>query len=154
MARAATTSPTRRIPAEELAVWRKLVRAHGLIVRRLESDLIAEQELALPAYDVMVHLVEAPDRRLRMTDLAERVLLSRSGLTRLIDRMERDGLVVREACPVDARGLYAVLTDEGYARLRAASSTHFAGIDRYVLSRLSSKQLAALEDVLSSLLEE
>lgn len=144
----------RRIPAEELAVWRMLVRAHARIVRRLETDLLAQHGLPLPSYDVLVHLVEAPDRRLRMTDLAERVLLSRSGLTRLIDRMERDGLVVREACAVDARGLYAVLTDAGYTALRAASSTHFAGIDGYVLSKLSPTQLQALQDVLGSLLED
>ncbi len=89
-----------------------------------------------------------------MTELADRVLLSRSGLTRLVDRLERDKLVVREACVSDARGLFAVLTDEGLARLRAASSTHYRGIDDNVLGRLSAAQLSALDDILSQLVDD
>ena len=90
-----------------------------MVTRRLEADLLAEHQLPLASYDVLVQLVEAPERRLRMTELAERVLLSRSGLTRLVDRLEREGLVRREACDDDARGLFAVLTEDGFQRLRA-----------------------------------
>ena len=81
-----------------MLAWRRFLRAHALVTRRLENDLMAEHQLPLACYDVLVQLVEAPDRRLRMTELAERVLLSRSGLTRLVDRLEREGLVRREAC--------------------------------------------------------
>src|SRR5687767_3327298 len=99
------------LSSAELTAWRTFLRAHAQVTRRLEADLVAEHDLSLPTYDVLVQLSEAPDRRLRMTELAERVLLSRSGLTRLVDRLEREGLVHRQACPSDARGTHAVLTD-------------------------------------------
>ena len=145
--------PVRQRPATaELAVWRAFLRAHAEVTRRLEADLVAEHGLPLASYDVLVQLVEAPGRRLRMTELAEKVLLSRSGVTRLVDRLERDGLVLRETCPSDARGLYAVLTDAGYERLRTASGTHLRGVCSYVTGRLSAAQLAALGDALDALL--
>ncbi len=104
---------------------------------------MAAHGLPLAVYDVLVQLVEAPGHRLRMTELAGRVLLSRSGLTRLVDRMVRDGHVRREADPQDARGVLAVLTDAGFERLKAASPTHLDGIARYVVDRLSTEELAA-----------
>lgn len=134
----------RRRPADdELFAWRSFLRAHATVVRRLEADLIASHGLPLAVYDVMVQLVEAPGHRLRMTELAARVLLSRSGLTRLVDRMVRDGHVRREADPQDARGVLAVLTDAGFERLKAASPTHLDGITRYVVDRLSADELTA-----------
>jgi DNA-binding MarR family transcriptional regulator len=142
-----------RLSAEQLAAWRTFLRAHARVTRRLEADLIVEHRLPLAMYDVLVQLVEAPDHRLRMTELAERVLLSRSGLTRLVDRMEREGLVRREACESDARGLFAVLTDAGFARLRAASGTHLRGIDEYVIGRLTPEELAQLGQLLGKLLD-
>ncbi len=152
---AAPEMPTRRRPAhEELAVWRLFLRAHARVMRKLEADLIAEHQLPLASYDVLVQLVEAPDRRLRMTELADRVLLSRSGLTRLIDRLQREGLVDREACPSDARGLYAVLTEAGFQRLRAATPTHLGGVDRYATGRLTPEQLRALADALGRLVDD
>lgn len=141
----------RRLTPEQLAAWRALLRAHAHIVRRLEADLLAEHGLPLASYDVLVQLVETPQRRLRMTELADRVLLSRSGLTRLVDRMEREGLVRREPCEHDARGLNAVLTDEGYRRLRDAAPTHLRGIDDYVVDRLSDAELATLGALLDKL---
>jgi DNA-binding MarR family transcriptional regulator len=143
-----------RLSTEQLAAWRTFLRAHAHVTRRLEADLLAEQDLPLAWYDVLVQLVEAPEHRLRMTELADRVLLSRSGLTRLVDRMERDGLVRREACDSDARGLFTVLTSEGYERLRQASRTHLRGIHEYVVSRLAPDELARLGDLLSKLLDE
>jgi DNA-binding MarR family transcriptional regulator len=133
----------RRPAADELHAWRSFLRAHATVVRRLEADLVAAHGLPLAVYDVLVQLVEAPGHRLRMTELAGRVLLSRSGLTRLVDRMVRDGCVRREPDPQDARGVLAVLTDAGFERLKEASPTHLDGITRYVVDRLSAEQLSA-----------
>jgi DNA-binding MarR family transcriptional regulator len=130
------------------------LRAHASLTRRLEADLLLEHQLPLASYDVLVQLVEAPERRLRMTELADKVLLSRSGLTRLVDRLEREGLVRREACETDARGLFAVLTDEGFDRLRTAAPTHLRGIEDYVVSRFDDTELAALGALLGRLLPD
>jgi DNA-binding MarR family transcriptional regulator len=113
------------------------------VVRRLEADLLRVHGLSLGVYDVLVQLVEAPERRLRMTDLADAVLLSRSGLTRLVDRMVRDGYVRREPDPGDARGVWAVLTPAGFERLRTASATHLDGVGRYVVDRLDPDELTS-----------
>src|SRR5512139_3851113 len=131
-----TDAPTTMVPstmlpgtisAEELAVWRTLLRAQVHISRRLQNDLLSEHDLALGSYDVLVHLAEAPEGRLRMNDLADRVLLSRSGLTRLVDRMQREGLVARESCASDARGLFAVLTPAGSERLAETTPVYQRG---------------------------
>jgi DNA-binding MarR family transcriptional regulator len=122
--------------------------------RRLEADLVAEHDLSLPTYDVLVQLSEAPDRRLRMTELAERVLLSRSGLTRLVDRLEREGLVQRLACPSDARGTLATLTPAGLDRLQRAWPTHLRGVSDYVTGRLSEQELMTLADLLGRLVTD
>jgi DNA-binding MarR family transcriptional regulator len=145
---------TREPSPSALSVWRDLLRAHARILRRLEADLVTEQALPLASYDVLVQLVEAPEHRLRMTELAERVLLSRSGLTRLVDRLEREGLVARAACESDARGLFAVLTPAGYAKLRVASRTHLRGVEDYVTGRLEEADLADLQRVLGKLLAD
>jgi DNA-binding MarR family transcriptional regulator len=147
-----TTRP--RLSAVEQTAWRTFLRAHAQVTRRLEADLLAEHDLSLPTYDVLVQLSEAPGGRLRMTELAERVLLSRSGLTRLVDRLERDGLVCRQACPSDARGTHAVLTPAGLQRLRAAWPTHLRGVTDYVTSRLGPAELETLSDLLGRLVTE
>ncbi len=143
----ATTATTgrhgRRPRPPELDAWRAFLRAHATLTRRLEAELAAVHGLPLGVYDVLVQLVEAPEHRLRMTDLADAVLLSRSGLTRLVDRMCRDGYLRREPDAGDARGVWAVLTDAGYDRLRTASRTHLEGVGRYVVDRLSPDELAA-----------
>jgi DNA-binding MarR family transcriptional regulator len=137
----------------ELAAWRTFLRAHAQVIRRLEHDLVAEHELPLASYDVLVQLSEAPDRRLRMTELADRIMLSRSGLTRLVDRLQREGLVERQACPSDARGTLAVLTDAGRARLREAWPTHLAGVVDRVVGRFSTDELRTLANLLGRLVE-
>ena len=139
------------LTAAELATWRTFLRAHATVTRRLEAELVAEHELPLASYDVLVQLSEAPDRRLRMTDLADRVLLSRSGLTRLADRLERDGLISRAACPSDARGTLAVLTDAGLARLREAWPTHLRGVAEHVTGRLTEDEVVQLGALLGKL---
>jgi DNA-binding MarR family transcriptional regulator len=137
----------------QMLAWRRFLRAHALVTRRLEGDLLTEQNLPLASYDVLVQLVEAPARRLRMSELAERVLLSRSGLTRLVDRLEREGLVRREACEDDARGLFTVLTDDGVARLRAATPTHLRGVAEHAVGRLDDSEAAQLSTLLDRMLD-
>jgi DNA-binding MarR family transcriptional regulator len=128
----------------ELAVWRSFLRAHATVVRRLEAELLAAKQLPLAWYDVLVQLVEVPGRRLRMTELAERVLLSRSGVTRLVDRMVRAGLVRRAPCEDDLRGTYAEMTDAGFDALRAAAPVHLRGIAEHMTSLLDPAELAAV----------
>lgn len=131
-----------------LDAWRAFLGAHARLVRRLDDELRAEHDLSLPEYEALLHLAEAPDRRLRMSRLASLVLLSKSGVTRLIDRLEADGAVERLQCAHDARGAEAVLTDDGLGRLRRASATHLRGIERYFLGPLQPSELAALEQTM------
>ncbi|MGI8535104.1 MAG: MarR family winged helix-turn-helix transcriptional regulator [Mycobacteriales bacterium] len=144
----------RGLSPAELTAWRTFLRAHATVLRRLEAELVAEHDLPLASYDVLVQLSEAPDRRLRMTELADRVLLSRSGLTRLADRLARDGLIERQACPSDARGTLAVLTDAGLARLRAAWPTHLRGVAEHVTGRLSAEEVVRLAELLGKLVDD
>ncbi|MBA4170973.1 MAG: MarR family transcriptional regulator [Chloroflexi bacterium] len=132
-----------------LAAWRAFLRAHARVIRELERELTAEQDLALTDYDVLVQLSVADERRLRMSELADRLLLSRSGATRLVDRLVADGLVERVTCEVDRRGQWASLTDAGYERLRLASPTHLRGVATHFLDRLSAEDLASLKRMLA-----
>ncbi|MER5624175.1 MarR family transcriptional regulator [Streptosporangium sp. NPDC002544] len=138
--------------SEELTLWRMLQRAQVRIARVLEADLLIEHDLPLASYEVLLQLFEAPERRLRMNDLADRVLLSRSGLTRLVDRLQRDGLVEREACTSDARGLFAVLTDAGAARLAEAGPTYLRGVRAQFLDMLDADELRQCAVMLNKLL--
>jgi DNA-binding MarR family transcriptional regulator len=142
---------TKRLSDREMRAWRAFLRAHSTITRALETDLVAAHALSLPEYGVLVTLVEAPDHRLRMTELADRVLLSRSGLTRLVDRMQRSGLVDRFKCPSDARGMHAVLTDLGYQRLKESAGTHLRGVRANVTGQLSDEELDQLHALMSKL---
>lgn len=131
----------------ELRAWRGLKRAHASLAKRLDAELERAHSLPLTSYEVLLHLVEAQDGRMRMCDLAERSQLSRSGLTRLADRLERDGLLERCSCPHDARGAYACLTDRGRERLRAARGTHLQVVREQFLSRFSERELSALAEM-------
>lgn len=150
---AASSERSARLTDTEYAAWTGLLRAHSRVTRLLDQELQAERGLSLAQYDVLLQLAQSPDRRIRMTDLAERVLLSRSGLTRLVDRLEAAGLVARHACPSDARGTFAVLTEAGLDRLRDASKTHLRGVREHVTSRLSTAQQKALADATAQLLD-
>jgi DNA-binding MarR family transcriptional regulator len=146
--------PEQRPPAPRpgdwrLGAWRTFLRAHATVNRELERELLAQTGMPLAWYDVLLQLVEAPGRRLRMAELAERVLLSRSGLTRLVDRLEAERLVRREPSPDDARGTYTVLTPDGYARLRAAAPVHLAGVQRHWLAHFSDDELRMLSALLA-----
>jgi DNA-binding MarR family transcriptional regulator len=134
-----------------LEAWRVFLVAHARVTRQLERELETEQRLGLAEYDVLLQLAWAPERRLRMSELADRLVLSRSGATRLVDRLERDGLIAREACETDRRGAWAVLTDSGLARLRAASTTHLRGIEEHFLSSFSEQELDRLRRTLERL---
>lgn len=136
-----------------LAAWRAFLMAHSLVSRRLDDELRVEHGLSLAEYDALLQLAQSPDRRLRMNQLAERVILSRSGVTRLVDRLEADGLVNRRSCSSDARGAEAVLTDAGLDRLRAASATHLRGVERYFLDALTLDELDAVEGALDAVIE-
>ncbi len=132
---------------EELSSWRSFLRAHAYLSRVLEAELLADQQLSLASYDVLVQLAEAPGRRLRMTELAAAVLLSRSGVTRLVDRLEKAGLVARCRVAADGRGVAAELTPAGLNRLRNAAPTHLAGVVRHFVDRLDRDDLAAMERI-------
>jgi DNA-binding MarR family transcriptional regulator len=127
----------------ELAAWRGLLRTHALLVKTLDAELEQAHEIPLTSYEVLLHLSHAGGK-MRMCEVAESVALSRSGLTRLVDRLERDGLVERRSCPDDARGAFAHLTDTGRAKLDAASSTHLAGVRRHFLDHLGPEQQRCL----------
>jgi DNA-binding MarR family transcriptional regulator len=144
----------RLLSRTELGVWRSFLRAHAHLTRVLEAELLAAQRLSLASYDVLVQLAEAPDRRLRMTELADAVLLSRSGVTRLVDRLERGGLVARARVDTDGRGVVAVLTQLGYDRLRDATGAHLSGVARHFAGRLDSTELVAFGDTCEKLAAE
>ena len=128
-----------------LAPWRAFVMAHAHVSRRLDEDLRAEHGLSLQEYVALLILVEAPEHRLRMGRLAELLTLSKSGATRLIDRLVDDGLVARVSCSSDLRGAEAALTDAGVSRLRTAAPTHLRGIMEYFLSAISSDDVPTVE---------
>ena len=128
-----------------IGAWRNFLHAHARITRRLDEELQAAHGLSLAEYDALLQIAHAPGRRVRMNVLAERVILSRSGITRLVDRLEAAGSVERAACTTDARGQEAVLTPVGLERLRAAAGTHLDGVRRYFLDRLDMATLAELE---------
>jgi DNA-binding MarR family transcriptional regulator len=128
----------------ELDAWRGLLRVHASLLRELDAELEAAHRLPLTSYEVLIQLAEAPDRRMRMCDLADSVLLSRSGMSRLVDRLERDGLLQRAACSVDARGSFAVITQAGLDLLAQARPTHHEGVRRRFLAHFGDDELAQL----------
>ena len=140
----ANATDVRPLSDRELGAWRGMLRAHAMLVKRLDAELESAHGLALTSYEVHLHLSHAEGMRMRMCDVADSVLLSRSGLTRMIDRLERDGLVVRVSCPDDARGSYASLTDLGLHRLREAQATHLEGVREHFLRHFSGDELDRL----------
>jgi DNA-binding MarR family transcriptional regulator len=131
----------------ELAAWKGFLRAHSEVVAHLDEELQRSHDLPLSSYEVLLYLAGSDDGRLRMGDLAERLLLSRSGLTRLVDRLERRGLVYRERCKEDARGLFAHITDDGRELFEAARPGHLDGVRRHFLARLEDEELDSLAAV-------
>ena len=138
---ASISNETRPLSELELRAWRGLLRAHAMLAKRLDGELDAEHGLALTSYEVLLYLRDAQEGKMRMCDIAESVLLSRSGLTRLVDRLERDGLVERVSCADDARGAYARITDDGRRKLETASGTHLDGVRRHFVANFSADEL-------------
>jgi DNA-binding MarR family transcriptional regulator len=133
-------------PGEQRA-WRGLMRAHGCLAKRLDSELERAHHLPMTSYEVLYRLQEAGGGRMRMCDLADQAQLSRSGLTRLVDRLEREGLLERCSCEHDARGSYACLTENGRERLEEARGTHLAVIREHFFSHFSEDELGLMADM-------
>ena len=147
-------SSRERISARDprIATWRRFLMAHAHLERLLDEELRAEHDLSLAEYDALLQLAEAPGRRMRMHRLADQVLLSRSGVTRLIDRLVRDGSVERDSCATDARGAEAVLTAAGLARLRTASGTHLRGIADHFVEAIAPGDLDAVDRAMTDVI--
>ena len=143
----ATTIP---VPVQ-LESWVSFLRAHAAITRELSAQLQREHGLTLNDYEVLLHLSHADDGRMRRVDLAQQILLTASGITRLLEGLERAGYVAKETCASDARVSYAKVTDEGLEKLRSAATTHLRGIDELFLSRYSGSELTALAELLGRL---
>jgi DNA-binding MarR family transcriptional regulator len=129
---------------EELAAWRGMLRAYAELVRELDGELAREHDMPLTSYEVLLFLNDSEEGRMRMSELADSALLSRSGLTRLVDRLERQGLLRRERCESDARGWFAEITPEGRRVFGEARKTHLDGVRRLFLSRFSRDELRTL----------
>jgi DNA-binding MarR family transcriptional regulator len=129
---------------DELDAWRGMLRAHAELTRELDAELTATHGLPLSSYEVLLFVGDAPEGRMRMSELADSVLLSRSGLTRLVDRLERAGLIERVQCNEDARGYFAQITPAGRELFDRARRTHLAGVRRLFLDRFSRDELREL----------
>jgi DNA-binding MarR family transcriptional regulator len=143
---------TGELDRSRLAAWRAFLLAHARIVEAIERDLADSGTLPLSWYDVLVALYEAPERRLRMHELADAVLLSPSGVSRLVDRLEARGLLERQPCSEDRRCQFAVLTGSGLDALRGAWPTYAAGIAGHFGERLSDTEVGALREILDRLI--
>ena len=142
----------RLLSADELAAWRGFLRVHSELTQRLDAELRETHDLPLTSYEVLLFLNDSPEGALRMSQLADRVLLSRSGLTRLVDRLQKRGLVARADSPDDGRGCLAKITAEGRERFAAARGTHLAGVRRLFLERLSADERRVLAGAWDELL--
>ena len=134
-------------PLEHRA-WRAFLHKHAMVTRLLEADLTARSHLPLAEFDVLFQLALSEGQRLRMNELADRVLLSRAGITRLVDRLVADGLVVRLKCASDARGAFAALTDSGRQRLEETRPAHLAAVKRYFVGSFGRAELETLADLM------
>jgi hypothetical protein len=144
---------TRWLDDEEMAAWRGLIETFGDLTAVLDAELLETHGIPLNGYATLVALSEAPDRRLRMCDLADRLHLSASGLTRRIDDLVRRGWVERGADPSDRRVITAALTDVGFRVLEGAAPTHVDGVRRHLLDHLSRTQIKQLGSILRTLQE-
>ncbi|MGD1218330.1 MULTISPECIES: MarR family winged helix-turn-helix transcriptional regulator [Streptomyces] len=145
MAKATTIEP---LNPDEEAFLRALGRVMALLPRVVDADMLAEQEISGTEYMVLVHLSEAPDNQMRMSELATACGLSLSGMTRVVNRLESQSLVMRVKSPEDGRALLAVLTSPGWTRLKQAWPTNLASVRRHVFSHLEGCDVAAAAKVL------
>jgi DNA-binding MarR family transcriptional regulator len=149
----AAGSGTRWLDDEEQRTWRAFMLSHLLLFEQFERDLQREAGLPMAYYEIMVRLSEAPGRRLRMSDLAEKSQSSRSRLSHAVARLEAAGWVRRESCATDRRGAEAVLTDDGFAALAAAAPAHVESVRTHLFDPLSPQQLGSLRDISDTILD-
>jgi DNA-binding MarR family transcriptional regulator len=135
----------------EIRTWIRFLATHSAITRELEARLMGAHGLTLSDYDVLVQLARAPERKLRNIELAKAVVLTRSGVTRLVDGLEKDGLVARSSCPSDKRGTFVAITDLGLVRLREATSTHVAGVRELFVELLGNEGVEQMDALLRAL---
>jgi DNA-binding MarR family transcriptional regulator len=131
----------------ELAAWRGMLQVHARVTSRLDAEMRTAHGISVSAYEVLMFLADAPGQRMRMSEIADGALLSRSGCTRLVDRLARAGYVQRSAADDDGRGLFAQLTEAGQRQAQAARATHLAGVRRHFLDRLEATDEIALGDI-------
>jgi DNA-binding MarR family transcriptional regulator len=134
-----------------LEAWRSYLQSHATILRLLDAELVSEHSITTRDYEVLLYLAQAPERKLPMSALAESTMLTRSGITRLVDGLVAGGFIQRVSCPSDARVSYAQLTDEGFAKLRSAGCTHVGSIRRLFLEHFDAEETSRLADLLSRL---
>lgn len=137
------------LTTHELAAWRGMLEVHAAVTQQLDAQMHAAHGLSVSAYEVLMFLADAPENRMRMSDIADRVLLSRSGCTRLVDRLVSLGYVTRCAAGDDGRGLYAQLTEAGRETVADARATHLEGVRRSFLDRLTATDQIALGEIWS-----
>ena len=140
-----------RLEGAALEAWRSYLQSHASILRALDAELVAAQGMTTRDYEVLLYLSQADERKLPMSALAESTMLTRSGITRLVDGLVEGGLIERISCPNDARVSYAQLTDAGYEKLRDAGCTHIASIHRLFLEHFSGEEIEQLAALLSRL---
>lgn len=129
---------------DELAAWRGFLRVHARLLSDLDEELQRTEGLAVSAYEVLILLADAPERRMRISEISARTVLSLSGVSRLVDRLVRDGLVEKQPCPADRRGANAVLTEKGWDLLVQAAPRHVDGVREHLVDLLTDAQFAAL----------
>src|ERR1700712_1942619 len=143
---------TRWLDEEEQRTWRAFLSATQLLFDQLDRELQRDAKIPHAYYEILVRLSEAPGRTLRMSQLADSTLSSRSRLSHAVSRLEESGWVERQSCPTDRRGQLAVLTEKGFAALASAAPTHVEGVRSHVFDPLSPEQRAALRDISETLL--
>jgi DNA-binding MarR family transcriptional regulator len=146
-----TTASTPGLEGAALEAWRSFLQSHATILRGLDAELVADHGMTARDYEVLLYLAQAPDRRLPMSAIAESTMLTRSGITRLVDGLVQSGLIERVACASDARVSYARLTDEGYEKLRDAGASHIASIHRLFLEHFTVEETEQLASLLGRL---
>jgi DNA-binding MarR family transcriptional regulator len=137
----------------KLSAWKAFLKAHRTVIEKIENDLGKVKAVPLTSYDVLLELSQAPDRKLRMSELAAQVVLSRSGLTRLVDRLEKEGYLGREADPTDRRGTQAVLTPKGFEALKQAWPTYAQGINQHFAELISEQEAKMIAKVLERIMQ-
>lgn len=146
-----SATPATPLHGAGLEAWRGYLQSHASILRELDASLLAEHGMTARDYEVLLYLAQSDERRLPMSALAERTMLTRSGITRLVDGLVEEGLVERRACENDARVSYARLTDAGLTKLRSAGDTHVASIERLFLTHYTPAELEQLAEFLGRL---